>query len=328
MNDPLNSNPSDALTAEVARRFADGELADHEADALRRQMEASPALARSLESAAAAERRLKLAVARVVTEARQPAPEALRAAVLMTLKQPIASESHVESTPDPVAGRINGSAAGSAAGSAPGRAPRFALPQRANFLAVAATLTLIAGVVLWGIFGRSIDDIPRTISPAELVAEAALFADEEHSRCRTEAGELDDRMTYRAPADAQRELSAWLGEPVEVFDLSAEGYTFRGGGRCAVPIGARSAQLAYVRLPSSSQPLAMASVFIVPLSTCRGGPCEGWERGRWYVSPVSTRCAHEVMQSTDGRMLYLLVSCDPDDLPDIVRAMKLGERSR
>jgi hypothetical protein len=189
-------------------------------------------------------------------------------------------------------------------------------PDRANFLAVAATVALVAGAVLYGIFGRSIDEVP----PLDIVSAAAIYAGEEHGICRNE------RATYQTESEAAAGLTEWIGAPVTVFDLSDLGYSFVGGAHCEMPVPARSAHLTYRKRPvppDNRRP--MISVYVVSKkATCGSDLCCDLQPGQWCSNlKAAAACRRTVLRATDGRVVYFLVCCDERDLDAVKNKIAL-----
>ncbi len=201
----------------------------------------------------------------------------------------------------------------------------FAEPHRMNVLAVAATLALVAGAVLFGIFGNPIDRVAPA-SAADLISDAVQFAEKEHGECAGSVREAMDKIDQTDPNKAQFALENWLGAPIDVFDLTSVGYQFVGAGQCGMPVPARSGHLIYRKQVEAGQRAPLLSVFMVRnQGQCRGKLCQGLDKGKWgCVSECGVKCSHKVMRGTDGTIVYFLVCCDDRDLEPVSHLMRLA----
>lgn len=289
------------ISAKMIRLYCDCELTPQQAAQLQECLEADAAQRQEVADAVEAERRLRGCIERVLKSTCPCAPRALGDRI----KDALAADdnpSHREFQDRAVVGRIG---------------KRFSRP---NIVAIAATLALIAGAVLWGIFGQPIGSTSNP--PVDLVAGAAAFADQEHGDCSNRV--YDGAPT---PAQAEAELAQWLAAPVQVFDLSAVGYEFAGAGRCAMPVPANSAHLTYVKAGSTGPQKPMVSIFIVPISSKCGRLCKDLQPGHWCGrASEQARCMHKVLRSTDGKLVYFLVCCDENDLDAIKQRITLASR--
>jgi hypothetical protein len=195
------------------------------------------------------------------------------------------------------------------AGESLGRIRPRAVTRRANLFAVAATLAIVAGAILFGIFGPQIDRIRGRYSGEDLVAEAAVFASREHGRCAGSNEALRDKTVYADPDGARRFLEEHLGHTPPIFDLERLGFVFAGAGPCAMPAAERSGHLIYVREGEPGP--ALLSIFVL---TDRGRFDDGaggrMSPGAWYPSEGGPQCRHTVLRSSDGESVYFLVCCD------------------
>ena len=162
---------SDQESANRIRTFCDGELesAEHEAFEARTGAEADVA------ARVRYERTLKERVDVVMRGEASAAPPALREQVVRAMSEPVrtldAGTDTETATATATAADTNANAA---AGDEPIRRSWLTGPTRANVYAVAATLALITGAVLFGIFGRPIDTLSAD-SGSSLVSGRAPF---------------------------------------------------------------------------------------------------------------------------------------------------------
>lgn len=303
---------TDLPTSKLMYQYCDGELTSEQAVQLHQQMESDPQFKAALRERFEQERRLRRCVSDVISKSCPCAPKMVHESVRSMLSETVVAM-----------------AASEANHSGSGVRRLIFETKRANLLAIAATLAMVAGAVLFGIFGRPIDDVAST--PSDLVADAATFADQAHGLCAG-AQDVMDKVPDRDPVLARADLSKLLNAPVTIFDLTSAGYEFVGAGcPCGMPVPAPAAHLVYKKTnyPASDKP--MVSVFIVPNEGgCRGRLCYGLEAGQWCVVEGMTRSFHKVLRATDGRLVYFLVCCDERDI-DAVKdliAITLPARTR
>jgi hypothetical protein len=234
------------------------------------------------------------------------------AELIEKIKMSLEAGEHVEAHDPAVAGRIR---------------PRrnllgmiFEDPRRGNVLAIAATLAIVAGAVLYGIFGRSIDQISPP-SPGDLFASAALFADQEHTRCTSDPEELNKEMRSKKIDEAERNLSDWLQSPVYIADLfEKNGYIFEGGGYCSMEMTHQHAGHIMYRKDAPAGHAPMVSIFVFPnRGQCGGSLCKDMSCGSWYEihNGPGSGCKRRVLCSTDGKLVYLLVCCNDRDIDGV-----------
>jgi hypothetical protein len=190
---------------------------------------------------------------------------------------------------------------------------------RTNIFAIAATLALISGAVLFGIFGNTIDDIPIQPANVDLVAEVAIVAGSEHDQFATDSELLQAQNAYRSVSMAEDELSKSLGSPVHIADLSSLGYEFCGAGPCSLPIDADSGHFVYRKTVPEGERSPMVSVFVFPNKRkCGTKICDGQPCGEWIVAKEPCKkCRHRVLRNSDGNLVYLLVCCADKDLNSV-----------
>lgn len=282
----------------LIQSLADDELPPESAADLARRIAADEALQAEVAAAVRFERELRSRVGAVMSEAAPGCPPGLADRIRSSL----------------AAADRAGRAAPSKA--APRRWRRlFVNPQRASVSAIAASLLLIAGAVLFGIFGRPID------SMVVRAAEAATFAALEHQRCGSEAAR-NEKFTWSDPVIASARMHEYLGRTVPINDLTPEGYRFVGAAKCAVPGAVRSCHLLYLR-DCAGCPRTLVSVFVMPDTGGDVGVPVGrpWE---WGVAGGPPTCRKLVACCTDGRLVYLVVCCDDGRVPELTAALASG----
>lgn len=204
------------------------------------------------------------------------------------------------------------------------RRNRFAVifedPRRGNIFAIAASLALVAGAMLYGIFGRSIDDVTPA-NPSDVFAKAALFAEAEHGQCAGDKQTLSRKSQFTNIIEAEKVLSNWVASPVKMANLSDLGYEFVGAGQCNLPTTAKSGHIMYRKSGGQTGPSPMVSVFIFPnRGQCGGKLCQGMDCHQWYDC-ANGKCTHRVLRATDGRLVYLLVCCVDGDIDEVAKAI-------
>lgn len=325
----------------LMRLHCDGELTPEQSLELRRYLEAHPEARQALKQQAEFNRRLRAALTRVMNDGAPSAPaelvEQVRSVCLATRLDPAATgepAAQVHGGGDDHHHAVVGAAAVAASesedviarltpggvesvGSARQRCSMmgfiFRSPQRANAAAVAAVLVFVLAAVLLGIFGRQIDDVPPARA-SDLIAEAAVYADQQHRLSSAAASNIATVAGIHDVAEAQASLSGWLGVPVTIFDLGKVGYEFVGAGYSDMPVPDRSARLVYRKVGLPNQPAPMVSIFVVPDRGDCGSMCRDMQLRKWYSCNGKANCRRKVLRTTDGSLLYFLVCCDDRDL--------------
>ena len=192
-------------------------------------------------------------------------------------------------------------------------------PSRANIFAIAATLMIVAGAVLFSIFGRSIDDI----------SDSAQFVAREHNRCADVEAYRNQKIEYTDPTIAYQFISKHIERvSVPVIDLSDIGYEFAGAGPCMVPSAKRSAHVMYRKHQNADGISPIVSLFMVPDSgQFRFNDSFGAPPGKWEECDGVLSSDRRVLIATDGRIAFFLCCCDEEDLERIARAISRQIRS-
>ena len=300
---------SNAPTAKEIRLFCDGELSLPEAAAIESKLRDHPQ-ASALDNF---ERDLKQRVATTLKDG-----SAAPAGLADRIREALAAAGDVADEVDAV-GRIGPSSDAPAPRRAPHRA-WWQSPLRANAFAVAACLVLVAGAVLFGIFGQPIDALHRP-PLVDVASEAAAAVAAEHVIAVTRVDGPLQTARYRTREDAGRELAVYLGEAGCVYDLSEMGYTFVGGDTCEVPACERGCHLIYRRTDRSG----LISLHVVPRSV--GLQTRG--TAGLDVLPLPTdkiprdaNCQMDVLVWNYGDRCYLLSVCVRRDAQKIALRMQ------
>jgi anti-sigma factor RsiW len=293
---------SEPLTARTIRLYCDGELPDEQARQVEQRLGQDP----SLRSLVETERRLKEHVGRVMAADGSRVPAGLAGRVR-----------------EPGVGETTATAARIEVEPAPATASRawWSGPHRANFFAVAACLVLVAGAVLFGILGPSIDSL-RMRSVTDGAVDAAVAVAGEHVMTTANLSTIAASMPYHTADAADQGLAQFLGASRRIFDLRDLGYEFVAGSTCDIPHCERGSHLIYYK---SEGVRGLVTLHIVP------------NRGQIAVGdnpfpkplPVSTDvvpkgsgCQKDVLVwSYDGHA-YLLVVCVDEDVHRVAQRMQ------
>lgn len=291
--------------------YADGELPPDEAAAVERLLEADEAQRERVEF----EQTLRRRVGKVIEAQAAAAPAGLAEQVrsALAVADDSAPEGEVADQDEALEADSGGFGVSWLAG-----------PRRANIFAVAASLMVVAGAVLWGIFGRTIDSHP---GPVDLTSPARFVADE-HIRCADSSQVRANKAKFRTPAEVEAKLSRWLGAPLNARPmtdgLAKLGWGFTGGGYCGVPVAERSGHLIFTRDLPDVGPI-MLSIFVIPddgYSVREGDRTVSLRPGRWYPLPSDRKVKREVWIMSDGELIYLMAACVGSELPGAARALQ------
>lgn len=290
-------------TTKEIRLYVDGELTPEESARLESLIENDEALRQHVDF----ERKLKGHISDVITLQAGTVPGTLASQIRAKLDQ--ADRTVVGSiSPQPLTRWIFG-------------------PSRANIFAIAATLMIVAGAVLFGIFGRSIDDI-RPVPVADVIADSALFVAGEHNRCVNDEARRVQKISITDPVAAYQFISNHLATmSVPLIDLSDIGYEFVGAGQCNVPSAELSAHIMFRKKQSADGTSPMVSLFMVPDSgQFRFNGSFGDLHGVWEECGGGLPSDRRVLIATDGRIAFFLCCSDEGDLERIARAISLQIR--
>jgi anti-sigma factor RsiW len=304
------------------RQYVDGELDPDEGAALLNRIEGDA----ELQARTRFEETLRENVSRAMLGDAERAPESLASQIRGALVQ-------AEVEPE-VAGRLDPSQASLKAAGADesaredARRPWFAGPQRANFLAVAAVLTLITSVVLFSIFSPQIDD---RAAPAvgDLVCEITQFTLHVHGLCADNPEIAAMKSAWPTFAEAERKLAEHLDvAAATVVDLAALGYQFTGAGKCRVPgkdTSGRdipSGHAVYKKFGTDGKNAAdLVSVFMAPNVGQFADSVAEFPPDQWLEFGCIDGGGEGVYGRTDGRLIYILVCGDPQRCPGVLETL-------
>ncbi len=200
----------------------------------------------------------------------------------------------------------------------------FREPRRANVFAVAASLLLVAGAVLFGILGPRLDEQVGRQADPDQVLEAAASVAGEHVAAVTNRGQFAQMIAYDNRPDAKLAMEEYLKTSLTVFDLQDAGYDFVGAMKCAVPHCERSCHFLYRR--KGGKP-GMVSLHVIVPDLGQFDLREGellsddlpWASVRFRRNPD---CAQDVVMFSDGKLTYLVVACISGDIENIVSTMQ------
>ena len=164
--------PDPDLDARQIRLLADDELSAEETALAQASLAGRDDAAAARRAQLVAERQLHEAVHRVMSV--DKAPEFLRAQIEQAFTQSRNALEALNEDAAAIAGRIDSGSVVSTSRRESWMARMFASPQRASVLAVAAVLALILGAVLFGIYGRTIDDVP-VLHGVDVVGNVAQY---------------------------------------------------------------------------------------------------------------------------------------------------------
>ncbi len=290
---------SDRSITELIRLDCDGELDQGQARQLQRHLQEHPEDRKLVE----AERRLRERVGIVMTAACPSAPADLAERIRQGLDT-VKADVEAEPAGYTFAQWLQG-------------------PRRAHVYAVAASLVLVAGAVLVGIFGPQIDD-QLIQAGAEQASEAAASVAGEHVATASDGGRLAASMiAYTTLGEAQRAMERYLDAAVTVFDLGDVGYEFVGAMECDVPHCERGCHFLYRR--QDSMP-GLVSLHIVPdrgqFDIGEGQSFNGELPLDSTLFPKNPDCPQDVVMFSDGKLVFLVVMCVSEDAMNVVRAMQ------
>lgn len=281
------------MNMDHVRQFVDGELSAQESA----KLEAALVNDSSLRDAVAFERSLRKCISREMSDTASAAPVALRQSV----REVMAGAAHtipISECESTSLSRI------------------FAAPARANMLAVAACLLIVAGAVIVGIFGddwglgmRGPANSASSGVRVDVLAGTAQQAGLEHGRCMGNASALATKMHYHDREAIQRNMAGRLGVNVPVFDLSLAGLDLIGGGECSLgPLAQSTVHLMY----RDRRGRGGLSVFMQP-NRGQFGEMEIFaQTAKIYTPSDINACSGEpTCLFTDGRIVYIVRACDP-----------------
>jgi len=196
---------------------------------------------------------------------------------------------------------------------------------RMSWFAVAASIALVAGAVLLGIFGPRITQPPapqNATGQVNLVDEIAQWSSSEHTRyamALSSASGTPEEMAALLPVRSLKDAARAIGEAIKLDgvvnfpDLSCQGFEFLGCSSCEnTSCGSTVARVMYTRPKTHVDGPAMLSFFVMKnddgrFNTAEVGSCTG---GSW--SPVaSNSCRHKVLLTRDDKVAIFMVCCDP-----------------
>jgi len=188
---------------------------------------------------------------------------------------------------------------------------------------------LVAGAVLFGIFGRTIDDVPLPIA-IDVVSEAAAFASHEHDRASMPVDRLQQVVETSCPIESREELAAFMHCQVgDLPCLRTVGYEYVGMRCLNVPdhLPGPAAQLIYRKFTGDGDHgiAPMVTLTLLPdRPECAGGGgvCKDLTAGEWGAAIGDSSCSHKVLRSHDQTFVYLLVCCDEADMQAISATVK------
>jgi anti-sigma factor RsiW len=289
----------------LIRQYADGELDPDQAAVLEQRLESDEQLRAQLRF----EHLLRQRVGEVMRrDSRAPADLAQRVSAALAVAKD-------DAEPEIIVGRIDST--GAVAGR--GKQSRRIGPAPMSMFAVAAALVLIAGVVLFSIFGQQIGQ------DGNLAVETARFVEDVHIRCESDPEILSRVSPWRERDEAEDELTRHLGDgDVSVLDLSSLGYTFYGAGRCRVPGPVPSGHFFHKRPAGGDRGASMVSLYVVPDHGQYVDQISDFRPGEWFELPAEPGSGDRILGISNGSIIYFLVCpCHPG-LGDLKKAIAAG----
>lgn len=298
-------------TIQDIERYADGELPASETAVLEAILQSDPELARRVERVLEERRKFRAALVRAVGTG--AAPASVRERVQGLLRTELAEVPVAASAAAPPLRLVP----------ARRRSAFLAGPARASWLAVAATLMLVAGSVLFGIFGPRIRDRMPVQSEDTPVSEFAAAVDHQHGESAALGTCTAQPQPWHDIEEASQALTMLLGRAVNAPDLSAAGYEFCCGGGCYMPgSGTRSAHLLYC-LPAEGEKCEFLSIFMAPVETPLTAVDSFGRAGRLECGvpyTVASPNGGEMAYWCDGSITWFVKSSGPTDL-DVLRRL-------
>lgn len=306
---------TDSITSSLIRRYVDGELGPEEIAALEVRINSDAEIGAQVQFEQNLRDRVSIAIESPASQMPAGLADRIRAAL-----DESGDEQEAEPPVPVIVGRIGSDVP--VEPSAEARTQRWMLPQRANVLAIAATLVIVAGAVVVSIFAPPIGADMRV----KATADAVKFIAENHGACSHDEAYLAKEAPYRDALEAQEELSRHMGPEMRIFNLAGlpDVYEFVGGGKCEVPGGKNSCHLIYQRAPSerddpNRESPYIASVFI----ELNDGQFDFSQR---LFDHAYKACGpdgnHKATYFTDGRFVYFVICCDMSDLDAVRNAVR------
>jgi len=204
-------------------------------------------------------------------------------------------------------------------------------PSKANVFAVAASLALVVGAVLFGIFGNPIDmrGVDKRLQAAE-VTDAAESVGLEHINVASNKIPLKE-MNLKGCISCKSTLSACcikLGtHKVPEIILSSVGYEFSGGLECVVPHCDMSYHLFFKKVNG----IGLVSIHVVKdtgkFNLDEGEPFESkmpfsFKTSSFYMKKEIRGGKPSVVVFGDGEFMYLVMACIPYDTEQVIGSIQ------
>lgn len=304
----------------LIRQFIDGELSEPDAAGFEARLRTDADLRQRVEF----ERQLRARISAVMAGMSATAPATLNDGVRTALRDS-ASIDAVEVVNASEAAHARESVAGTIT---PAARPSAPPARKASWFAIAASLAIVAGAVLFGIYGPRLDGVrvDNRLHGADLVESTAEWSSREHSSCAMRSQEWSTLLPYQTFESAQAFMSEHLGlsgEAVELFDLCPIGFTFSGCGPCAdAPGGVPACRIVYRRAKGEGCSGAVLSFFVIANPDRFDDPeSQALTPGEWSRSDGSPSCRHKVLRTLDDRVAFFMVCCDPSATSDVCRLL-------
>lgn len=196
-------------------------------------------------------------------------------------------------------------------------------PNKANVFAVAASIVLVVGAVLFGIFGNPID---RRVPELNRIAEAVSSVGLEHMKAASDPGRFDrPKSKCISCEDASRDCKRLFKTDIPVLNLSSSGYTFKEGMECEVPHSGKAYHLFYKQVNGNG----LVSVHIVKdvgqLGLQDAQPFEGdipLKTAQIFLDNGDKNWNPSVLTFSDGEMAYMVMLCMEIDTEQVIRSIQ------
>lgn len=284
-----------AMNPELIRQFVDGELNAEEMTSIEVALAQDPDLRASVEF----ERKLRNSVMHALSGPEHAAPESMHAEIQDIFKQETSARlklatSHSINTDTQDEDTIE----------------FLKGPTRANFLAVAACLVIVAGAILFGIFGPNLLNQPGNSLNGD-IQEASNFVEGQHVSCVVDKAALKNKTAF-SPSKVGIEMQNHLGKTVVIPDLSNLGYKLIGGGHCGVPPSEYPS--GHVIYTSSS---GMVGIFMQP----NKGQFSQLKLGNYPMVLSPNQCGGLIAWA-DEDLVYFVTLCNGNDSTNVVKEIR------
>ena len=292
------------MNAEQIRQYVDGELGPEE----RAEFEAALAESEELQAQVRFEGQLRDRVAGRMVAASRHAPDDLRESIESAIRQEA---------------KALDKAANKSGGGEKAVVGAIRPSSRISYFAVAACLALVAGAVLFGIFGKPLFTQSLTANQVDLqeLSRTTAVAEKRHFQCKIGSSEHESYHMVTDASEIHATLDPHLGATVPLVNLTALGYTFDGAGPCILPpSGTTTCHLVYQSTRSNS----LVSLFV----QVDGGQFGMLDRDRLYTNADTTITGTPSSAPqpsgawSDGNLIYIVVADSAEEVATIANVIR------